>query len=703
MLDLVISGGLVFDGLGSPPVRRDIGIKADRIARIGERITETARETRDATGLWVMPGFVDIHTHYDLEVEIAPALSESVRHGVTTVVMGNCSLSLTLGAPEILADIFLRVETLPAALVRKWLATSVSWDSPQAYLEHLESLKLGPNTAPMLGHSALRAAVMGLKRSLHDFANGAELDAMRRLAEESLETGCIGISVDRVHWHKMSGAYAGRAVPSHYADYREYKMLADVCREHDAVFQVTPNPQNWKSFVAILWLSLGLFRPPLRVTVLAALDMVGNKHLWRMFPLVLFIFNRVLGGNLRFQTLTEPFTLYSDGPLTPLFEEFASGVRLNNAQSTAERQALWKELGFREAFRRDWCRSGPKTFHRDFAQMVILRAPDEALIGKTIAAVARERNADPLETWMELLEAYDDRLRWVSTGANQRPAIRRRLMAHPHILPGFTDAGAHGRNLAYFDGALSLLREAVSSGFLSPQRAIQRVTGEPARWFNLEAGVLREGAQADIVLLRPENLGKPGAAPVEIADPVLDGATRMVKRGSTDVVESVYIAGSEVLRAGHPLPVLGQEKLGRVLSAHKPVRGKKAVGRRYRNRISDELMDHPLTNYWEIFVLKHQHPGNLALHCIAVLMMYAIVLWAGVAGNPWLLLLVPLSQITGLAGHILFERSHVDIRDLVFSWRAMACLHRLFFELVAGRYGREVERVNRQLSDGLTP
>ncbi len=204
MLDLLLKGGLVFDGTGAPPVRADVGIAAGRIARIAPAIDEPARAVRDVAGLWVAPGFVDIHTHYDVEVEIAPGLAESVRHGVTSIVMGNCSLSLTVGEPQALADIFLRVENLPSPLVRKWLASAVPWGSPRAYLAHLAALPLGPNVAPLVGHSALRAAVMGLERSLGARATGDEIVQMRALAEEALDAGCFGISVDMVHWHKVS-------------------------------------------------------------------------------------------------------------------------------------------------------------------------------------------------------------------------------------------------------------------------------------------------------------------------------------------------------------------------------------------------------------------------------------------------------------------------------------------------------------------
>ena len=693
MLDLLLKGGLVFDGTGAPPVCADIGIVAGRIVHLAPGIEEAARTTRDVGGLWIVPGFIDIHTHYDVEVEIAPGLAESVRHGVTSVVMGNCSLSLTVGKPQDLADIFLRVESLPAPLVRKWLAQSVSWGSPQAYLAHLRSLPLGPNVAPLLGHSALRAAVMGLERSLHEAASDDDLARMRALAGQALDAGCFGISVDMVHWHKVSGAFAGRSVPSHYADAREYRMLADLCRERDAVFQVTPNPQNGLSFLLILAMSTGLFRPPLRATVLSALDMSDHPHLWRVFPAVTFVVNRLLGGNLRFQTLAEPFAIYADGPITPLFEEFAAGVELNSGANPQARRALWASEGFKARFRTDWERRELRTFHRDPARMRVVASPVPEQVGRTVAEIAAARGTDATTTLIDLLETHDDALRWVACGANARDDIRGRLMAHPHILPGFSDAGAHSRNLAFFDAALAVLRQSVATGFIAPERAIARVTREAARWFNLDAGELRAGRRADVVVLSPEALRAPTPAPVEVDDPLLEGARRMVKRGSASAVVGVFVAGVEVARDGAPLPVLGTVPAGTVLAPTVTARGPEAVLARYRNRIDDELVDHPFRDYWDVFVFKHQRGGNVLLHCVAVLMMYGSGIALVATLNPWWLLLVPLSQATGLVGHWLFERTHVDSRDVVFSWRASRCLNRMFFAVLRGRYWSEVGRV----------
>ncbi len=690
--DLVLRGGLVFDGRGSPPTRADVALRDGRIAGIGPALTGPARLEVDARGRWITPGFIDIHTHYDVELEVAPGLPESVRHGVTSVVIGNCSLSLAVGPADELADVFLRVETMPAPLVRRWLKQAHTWQSPAEYLAHLRSLPLGPNVAALAGHSALRLAVMGLRRSLHEQATDDELARMRKLAEQALDAGCIGISVDLVHWHKVAGIYAGRSVPSHYANAREVRMLADVCRHRDAVFQVTPNPRNPLTFLLILSLAVGLFRPPLRATVLSALDLNDHPQLWRLFPAVSFVINRLLGGNLRFQTLTEPFAIYGDGPITPLFEEFDAGVELNNCTTRGQRRALWDDPHFHRRFRDDWLRRELRTFHRDPARMHILYAPDASLAGRTVEDIARTRQQSGVDVLIDLLAAHDTDLRWVATGANERTPVRERLVSHPHILPGFTDAGAHARNVAFFDGALALLRQAVHRGFMSPERAIERVTGEPARWFNLDAGLLRVGAAADLVVLDPVALRTPSPAPVEMLDPLLDYAPRLVKRGSEAAIVAVYVGGTEVVRAGEPTAALGNRRTGRVLTPVVTARGRAAVLARYRDRLDDATYDHPFTDYWQVFVIKHQDRANVLLHCLAVPMMYGALPLALLV-SWWWLLLVPASQLTGLAGHLLFERSHVDTRDFLFSWRASRCLSRMFSRVLTGRYWRDVDAV----------
>jgi hypothetical protein len=276
-------------------------------------------------------------------------------------------------------------------------------------------------------------------------------------------------------------------------------------------------------------------------------------------------------------------------------------------------------------------------------------------------------------------------------------------MSQPYVLPGFTDAGAHVRNLGYYDGALSLLRQAVTTGFMRPEQALARVTGEAARWFRLDAGVLREGAKADLILINPQYLDEPVSSQIEISDPTLDGAMRMVKRGSEQVIESVYIAGELAIRRGEVMNILGKEKLGEVIRIADAgeERSSERVKPSSRNRINDSIIDHPFTDYWDIFVMKHRNPYNIALHFLGVIVFYAIVAAAIFARNPWLLFLLPLSQIVGLVGHYFFERSHIDLQDAVFSVRASRSLNKMFLRIVTGKYKEDIHRANQELSEYL--
>ena len=120
---------------------------------------------------------------------------------------------------------------------------------------------------------------------------------------------------------------------------------------------------------------------------------------------------------------------------------------------------------------------------------------------------------------------------------------------------------------------------------------------------------------------------------------------------------------------------------------------------RLKNSINDSIIDHPFTDYWDIFVLKHQNSYNIALHVLGVIIFYGLLILAAIARNPWLLLFLPLSQMVGLVGHFLFEKSHIDLQDAVFSVRASRCLNRMFLRVITGRYGEDIRRANEALRE----
>lgn len=571
-VDLIIRQGRVFDGTPGPSREADVLIEGGRVLKIEANSPARGRQEIAASGHWVMPGAIDIHAHYDAEVEVAPGLLESLQHGVTSLIFGNCSLSLALGNAEDMIDLFARVENLPRETLAKWLDGKVDWHTPGQYYEHLERLALGPNIATLMGHSNLRLAVLGKTRSLKPTRlDWGEKNSLRSLAHEAMEVGYLGLSIDMLQWHRWKGfKYNGASAPSHYARMSEFRLLADVLRQHDRVLQATPDAGRRYLLPLLALLSHGLGRNPLRMSMLTSLDFTNNRKLGPMTRRLASVINDGLHGNLRFQSLSVPFELWSDGCNTPVFEEMQASACLMNADSAAQRQLLYRDSDWRRQLRREWLSRFGASFHKDLARMQIVGCPDAALIGQSFADVALRRGQAAVDTFIDLISEYDEHIRWHSVIANDRPAEMRRYLQHPYIQLGFSDAGAHNRNLAFQNSHLWFLRDCLlHSDALPIEKAIWRITGELADWFGLDAGYLQEGRVADVLVLDPHALNTDLSGPQETTDPRFDGAMRMVTR-SGRAVQQVIVGGQRVLDQGRPHPEFEQRRFGRLLrSTHK--------------------------------------------------------------------------------------------------------------------------------------
>ena len=574
---ILIRGGEVHDGLGSPARACDVLVRGGVVEALlepgaGDGLPEAA-EIVDATGCWVTPGFIDLHTHYDAEVELAPALSESVRHGVTTIVMGSCGLSMAVGDPVDLADMFCRVEGIPRAAVLPLLERVKTWSGPASYFEHLAGLALGPNVAALLGHSAIRAAAMGLGPSLDPRArpSAAELARMRALLDEALDAGYLGLSINTLPWDKMDGeVYRSRPTPSVFARWSEYRALAAPLRARGAILQGVPNVSTKLNVLMFALLSAGLLRPRLKTMLITMLDAIAVRGIDRVTGLIARLTNVCLRGDLRFQSLPNTFDLWVDGIEVPVFEEFGAGTEALHLEDPVERAALLRDADYRRRFKRQWTsRLLGRAYHRDLAEVRIVACPDPGVVGRSFFDVAGS-GGDPVDALLDLVAEHGAALRWHTVVGNDRLERLQRIVAHPDVLIGFSDAGAHLRNMAFYNfplRMLKLVRDAQRSGraFMTTERAVHRLCAEIADWLGLDAGRLVEGARADLVIIDPRGLDRAVDEVCEVPMPELGSFARLVRRNDR-AVRRVFIHGRTAYADGAIADELGRERgFGRVL------------------------------------------------------------------------------------------------------------------------------------------
>jgi N-acyl-D-aspartate/D-glutamate deacylase len=615
--DSLIQGALVFDGRGLPPQQIDVAVKDGEIVAKGSLLTpELAREVINAEGQWLMPGLLDIHTHLDLEVELEPGLPEAIRHGTTTVLVGNCSLGTCFGTQregdqDPIVDCFTRVENIPKKVLAK-CADAVSWDNTADYLDHFTDIPLGPNVAAFIPHSMLRVEVMGLQGSISRAPTEEELDRMCKLLEQALEQGYMGLSTDGLPFHYLSNdPNTDKRIPTQFASYKELKRLLEIVREKGKVWQTTPIIE--KRILAFKYFALTsgrLHGKPLKTSALAALDfaqMPGKDNPFLQFARVMN--SKLFDGDIHFQALGTNFRIWSDGIVSPLFEELPSTCKLiaKEYDDKEGRLALLNDSDWIREFRNDWHR-GRKGFNwarlkaklgvpdilvpRDFKFLVFDGAPVAEWDGETFEQVyerlerfqqGNERQArsdaekdvfarfpDPIaddaEFMLHMMREYDKGFRYYADQGNTRKERILQLLLHECALPGFNDSGAHITNMAFFDGNLGSLKRAQETGDLvTVSKIVRRLTSEPAEFFGLDVGTLEIGAQADLILVDPEALARHECDPNrELVHRELFEHDQMVNR-SDGVVTRVMVRGQTAWAGQEFTDQLGSSTMGRGL------------------------------------------------------------------------------------------------------------------------------------------
>ncbi|WP_179965021.1 N-acyl-D-amino-acid deacylase family protein [Mycolicibacterium sarraceniae] len=572
--DTIIRNGRWFDGTGAPSGIRDIGIKDGRVAVVSLRPLDVTGcdDVVDAGGKWVMPGMVDIHTHYDVEVLGGPGLPESVRHGVTTILLGSCSLSTIHVDGSDAGDLFGRVEAIPREHVIAAVDGAKTWNTADQYIQALESRPLGPNIAAFIGHSDMRTAVMGLDRATRDDVrpSATQQAEMERMLAEALDAGFVGMSSMQLLFDKIDGdTCRSRTLPSTYAKPRELRRLKSLLRKRGRVLQSGPDIQNPVNLLSQVVQSLPVLRDKLKTSLLSAADVKSNPFAILLLGPLAKAAN-TFGGDFRWQHLPVPFEVYADGIDLVVFEEFGSGAAALHLRDEVERNTLLKDENYRRQFRKDYdTKYGVRVWHRDFFDADIVGCPDESVVGKSFGQVGKDRGLHPVDAFLDLVLEHGTALRWRTTISNHRPEVLKKLAKDPGIQMGFSDAGAHLRNMAFYNSGLRLLRhvrDAQRSGrsFMSVEQAVHRMTGELADWYQIDAGHLRVGDRADLVVVDPAHLDSRLDDYAEEPVEQYGGLSRMVNRNN-EAVELVLIGGRAVVRDGEPTPVLGVQRTGSFL------------------------------------------------------------------------------------------------------------------------------------------
>ena len=507
--DLIVRNGKIIDGSGIPGFHADVAVSGGRIVEIGQ-VSGDARRVLDADGLAVAPGIIDNHTHYDAQVTWDPLCTFSCYHGVTTVVMGNCSLAMAPAHEEdreMLANVLSHVEAIPLEAIRagvKW-----SWETIPQYLDALDQ-RLGINVASLIGHSAVRRYVMG-EASQERHATDAEVAAMKAIVREGIEAGAVGVSFERNLRHFD---WNGRLAPTNVASDAEIFAVAGVVDEvgrgviqfggdrklgaqvaktsrcpvfYGNITQQTVAPNRWREQLteAENMMRQGhrayqfvMPRPgDLRYTLKTAqhFDAMANWKSVMLLPL-----------EQRKQAFRDPETrarLHLEAVETP-----------NNPNHPGDFTRRWDlQFVFRPAL--------PKNQH---------------LKGKSIAAIAQEQEKDVLDTFLDLALEENLETEFERHEVNSDEAAMTALLTSPYTIIGQSDGGAHVVFRTDYSYSTYLLSHWVRErGIMPLEEAIRKLTFVPASLFGLyNRGLVRPGMAADLMVFDPETIAplEPGEA-----------------------------------------------------------------------------------------------------------------------------------------------------------------------------------------------
>jgi len=546
MYDLLLKGGRIYDGSGMPSSYADVGISGGKIVEIG-RLNGGAKRTLNVDGLAVAPGFIDPHTHLDAQLFWDPIGTSSCFHGVTSVVVGNCGLSLAPAKPEdrdAVIKSFVRVEAISQRVLEEGIQWK--WKSTAEYLDALGT-RLGINAAALIGHIAVRHNVMG-EDAVERQATAEEIAKMKELVRQGMEAGAVGFSTNQNPRHMREDK---KPVASRLAADEELGSLLDVLAEmNSGVVQLSGGGADARGRIAyaaqmarrtgrpVLWQSINhsWSRPNHWEEMLANTQRVFKEE----------------GLPIYAMTQAKPFQNRYTLLDAQCFDEFPTWKSAMFSPVPVRKQ-MFADSAMRKKLRAEAIEDqSPSVFPRRWDVIFVdhVKLPKNKIFErKTVQEIARAEGKDGLDWFLDISLEEELETRFVHTNTQGDPNAVCEILKHPAVMIGQSDAGAHMGYDARFGYSTAFLGCWVRDhGIMSLEEAVNKLTFRVASVFGLsDRGLLRAGFAADIAVFDPATVN---TLEPEYVQDLPAKETRMIQKAAG--VPHTVVNGEVVIQDGAP-------------------------------------------------------------------------------------------------------------------------------------------------------
>ena len=504
--DLLVKNGRVVDGSGMPSFHGDVGVKNGKIVELG-KLSGPATRVLDADGFVIAPGFVDNHCHYDAQVTWDPICSFSCYHGATTVIIGNCSLTLAPvrpGTAERVAEFLSYVEAIPMEVLR---TVDFSWETFPQYMDTIDG-RLGLNVGTLIGHSPVRYYVMG-EESQGRAATGDEIEAQREIVRQAMMAGALGLSVSRNKGHFDP---QGVMIPATWATEEEIFALGDVLGElGTGIIQSGGGTRAEIDNRLMSRLSQATGR---QVVYNNLGQTVRKPNEWRE---LMDVVDETSAAGTRAYPLCAPTSVTQRFTMKncQVFRGLPTWHPILLA-SDEEKMQAYSDPGIRKKLHSEaveWSVDVPDaSLARTWYDYMWVDEPllekNAGLKGKTISQLANEQGKSVIDAFLDLVVEENLETSFVQGENNVDKEAVTKILTYPNTVVGLSDGGAHVQFHGGYDYSTLFLSCWVREQQIMPlEQAVRRLTFESATAFGIfDRGLLRPGMAADMTIFDPETV-----------------------------------------------------------------------------------------------------------------------------------------------------------------------------------------------------